>query len=195
MMKLATEGLPPYEVLLLRGFAGLVWGLPLVLALGYGQQLPLVFARRVLARNLREMVAILCYVVALANMPIADVLALGQITPLLVLLGASFLFGERIGGVRLALIGLGFLGAVMVAQPGVQGIDTLRCWRWATRCCARCATSAGVASPPECRGWWWRCRRSSWWCSGQGRCTLRWRTGVVPERRTGCCCLWVRGCS
>ena len=123
MMKLATEGLPPYEVLMLRGCAGLLWGLPLMLLLGYGKQLPLVFEGRVLVRNLAEMAAILCYVVALANMPIADASALGQITPLLVLLGASILFRERIGGVRMALIGLGFIGAIMVAQPTMQGIS------------------------------------------------------------------------
>jgi drug/metabolite transporter (DMT)-like permease len=123
LMKLATEGLPPYEVLFLRGCAGLLWGLPLMLLLGYGRQLPMVFERRVLARNLAETAAILCYVVALANMPIADASALGQITPLLVLLGASILFRERIGGVRMALIGVGFIGAIMVAQPTMQGIS------------------------------------------------------------------------
>ena len=36
MMKLATEGLPPYEVLFLRGVAASLWGIPLLLALGYG---------------------------------------------------------------------------------------------------------------------------------------------------------------
>lgn len=123
LMKLATAGLPPYEVLFLRGCAGLLWGLPLMLLLGYGKQLPLVFEPRVLARNLAETAAILCYVVALANMPIADASALGQITPLLVLLGASILFRERIGGVRMALIGVGFIGAIMVAQPTMQGIS------------------------------------------------------------------------
>lgn len=123
LMKLATEGLPPYEVLFLRGCAGLIWGVPLMLVLGYGRQLPLVFERRVLARNLAETAAILCYVVALANMPIADASALGQITPLLVLLGASILFREKIGGVRMALIGVGFIGAIMVAQPTMQGIS------------------------------------------------------------------------
>ena len=81
------------------------------------------FAPRVLARNLCETGGILCYVVALANMPIADVMALGQITPLLVILGAAFLLGERIGGLRMALIGCGFLGALMVAQPSGAGIS------------------------------------------------------------------------
>ncbi|TPJ96756.1 DMT family transporter [Mesorhizobium sp. B2-5-9] len=123
MMKLATSGLPSYEVLFLRGAAATLWGLPLLFALGYGKQIPLIFDRRVLRRNLLELAAILCYVVALANMQIADSTALGQITPLLMLVGSSILFGERIGGQRMALIGLGFSGALMVAQPTMQGIS------------------------------------------------------------------------
>ncbi len=123
MMKLATDGLPPFEVLVLRGAAAALWGFPLLLALGYGRQLPLMFDPRVLLRNGLETVAVLVYIVALANMQIADVIALGQITPLLILLGASMLFRERIGGVRMALIGLGFVGALMVAQPTTQGIS------------------------------------------------------------------------
>ncbi|ESX82161.1 MULTISPECIES: DMT family transporter [unclassified Mesorhizobium] len=123
MMKLATAGLPPYEVLFLRGAAATLWGIPLLFMLGYGKQIPLILDAKVLRRNLLELGAILCYVVALANMQIADSTALGQITPLLMLVGSSILFGERIGGVRLALIGLGFIGAVMVAQPTMQGIS------------------------------------------------------------------------
>ncbi|WP_352785446.1 DMT family transporter [Mesorhizobium sp. M0244] len=123
MMKLATAGLPPYEVLFLRGAAATLWGIPLLFMLGYGKQIPLILDAKVLRRNLLELGAILCYVVALANMQIADSTALGQITPLLMLVGSSILFGERIGGLRLALIGLGFIGAVMVAQPTMQGIS------------------------------------------------------------------------
>lgn len=123
MMKMATIGLPPYEVLFLRGVAALLWGIPLLVMLGYGKQAGLMFEKRVLTRNLLELVAILSYVVALANMPIADAVALGQITPLLMLLGASILFRETIGGVRTALILLGFAGALMVAQPTMEGVS------------------------------------------------------------------------
>ncbi len=123
MMKMATVGLPPNEVLFLRGVAALLWGIPILLLLGYRTQMQLMFERRVLTRNLLELCAILTYVVALANMPIGDAVALGQITPLLVLLGASILFREKIGGLRMALITLGFTGALMVAQPTMQGIS------------------------------------------------------------------------
>jgi drug/metabolite transporter (DMT)-like permease len=123
MMKVATSGLPPYEVLFLRGIAATIWGIPLLFVLGYGKQMPLVFERKVLTRNLLELAAILAYVVALANMQIADSSALGQLTPLLVLVGASLLFRERIGMVRMALISLGFVGAVLIAQPTMQGVS------------------------------------------------------------------------
>ena len=55
MMKLATSGLPTYEVLFLRGAAATLWGIPLLLLLGYGRQIPLLFDRRVLQRNVFEL--------------------------------------------------------------------------------------------------------------------------------------------
>lgn len=123
-MKLATVGLPPYEVLLLRGVAAAILGLPLLFMLGQGSKAHWMFEPRVLLRNLMETGGILSYVVALAHMPIADVVALGQITPLIVILGSSILFREKIGGLRMGLIGIGFIGALMVAQPGMAGIST-----------------------------------------------------------------------
>lgn len=123
MMKLATEALPPYQVLMLRGLSAMLWGLPLLFLLGYGRALPKMFEPRVLARNLSETGAILCFVVALANMPIADATAIGQITPLVVLIGSALVFSERISGLTLALIGCGFAGALMVAQPSGEGVS------------------------------------------------------------------------
>ena len=123
MMKLATDGLPPYQVLVMRGISATIWGVVFLAFLGLLPRAGQAFGGRVLLRNLFETIAVLGYIVALANMPIADVLALGQITPLIVLLGASFLFGERLGWMRMALISLGFAGALMVAQPTATGIS------------------------------------------------------------------------
>jgi drug/metabolite transporter (DMT)-like permease len=108
---------------MLRGVAALLWGMPLLFLLGYGRKLGLLFEARVLARNLNETAGILCYIVALANMPIADASALGQITPLIVFIGAAVLFRERLAPWRLALIGCGFAGAILVAQPTGAGIS------------------------------------------------------------------------
>lgn len=123
MMKLATEGLPPLQVLFMRGIAATCWCVPLVLVAGYGKDIPKIFDRWVLLRNALELCAVLMFVVALANMPIADATALGQVTPLVFLIGMSILFREKIGGVRMALIFLGFAGALLVAQPTGAGLS------------------------------------------------------------------------
>lgn len=148
LMKLATDGLPPYEVLFLRGVAATLWGIPMLFLAGYGRQIALVVEPRVISRNLFELGGILAYVVALANMPIADAVALGQVTPLLVLLGAALLFGDRIGPLRMALIGLGFVGALMVAQPTLQGVSVyaLLALANAVFCAARDLSSRRVAA-------------------------------------------------
>ena len=123
LMKLATTGLPPYEVLFLRGVMASILMLPLILLTGNGKQLRHVVDKWVLIRNGFELAAVLCFIVALANMPIADLTALGQISPMLLLLGVALIYREKIGVARMALITLGFVGALLVAQPGLKGFS------------------------------------------------------------------------
>jgi len=54
-------------------------------------------------------------------MPIADITALGQLAPMMMLLGLALFFREKLALNRLLLIGAGFAGAVLVAQPGGSG--------------------------------------------------------------------------
>ncbi|MFO1132064.1 MAG: DMT family transporter [Hyphomicrobiales bacterium] len=117
-MKLALEDAPPFQVLVMRGIAAIVWCLPVIYAMGLIRHLPKAFHPWVLLRSGSELVAILCFITALAHMPIADLTAITQISPLVVLLGMWLLFGERVGGLRFFLVGLGITGALMVAQPG-----------------------------------------------------------------------------
>jgi len=86
-MKLATVGLPPFEVLFLRGVMASLWALPVVLLTGNARGLPLVLNRWVLLRNSFELMPVLCFVVALANMPITALQALGHMSPVLLRLG------------------------------------------------------------------------------------------------------------
>jgi drug/metabolite transporter (DMT)-like permease len=123
LMKLATEGLPPYQVLMMRGIAASLWGFPLLYILGHGSRLSQMFDARVLARNLTETAAILCFILALANMPIADATALGQITPMIVLLGSAILFKEKISRATSVLIACGFVGAILIARPTGAGLS------------------------------------------------------------------------
>jgi drug/metabolite transporter (DMT)-like permease len=117
-MKLALSDAPPFQVLVMRGLAACLWCLPILIYLGFGRDLPKLINRWVLVRTFSEVFAILCFILALANMPIADVTAIGQTSPLMVLLGIWLIWGDKIGSFRMFLIGLGITGAILVAQPG-----------------------------------------------------------------------------
>jgi drug/metabolite transporter (DMT)-like permease len=122
-LKLVTDGLPPFQTLFLRGVSASVWCLPLLLVTGNLRRLPQVVDRWVVARNAMELFAVLCFVVALAHMPIADIIAITQVAPMLLLIGVAVVYGERIGALRMVLIALGFVGALLVAQPGGAGLS------------------------------------------------------------------------
>ena len=117
-MKLAIAGLPPYEVLLLRGLSGTFFAVILLGLMGDLQHWRRAFDRHVMLRAGLESVAILTYILALAHSPIGDVTAIFQITPLLVILGMIFIHREKSTAVRLGLVAMGFCGALLVAQPG-----------------------------------------------------------------------------
>lgn len=117
-MKLALADLPPLEVLVMRGLSASLWCLPTLLFFGYGKHLASVLNPWVLLRCLCELVAILSFIFALNYIPIADITAIVQIAPLLVLVGVALIWKERIGPLRWVLIGFGIVGALMVAQPG-----------------------------------------------------------------------------
>ena len=123
-MKLVTEDLPPFEVLFLRSIAASLACAVLVALRGDRRGISGVLNLRALLRAAGETFCTLCYIVALARMPIADVIAMLQTGPLILILGAAFLLRERIGPARVALALVGFAGALMVAQPSASGVPS-----------------------------------------------------------------------
>jgi drug/metabolite transporter (DMT)-like permease len=121
-LKLATEdGLPPFQALFLRGISATIWCLPLVAATGGLGKLRMTLNGWVVIRNLCEFGAVVFFIIALKNVDLADITAINMTSPLLLLLGCSFFFGERLGALRFVLIAGGFVGALLVAQPSGQG--------------------------------------------------------------------------
>ena len=118
LMKIALVDLPPYQVLVMRGLSGTICAIALLAFMGDLKKLPQALNRWVFLRAILEVGAILTYILALANASIGDVTAIFQITPLLVILGMIFIHRESANLTRLALIALGFAGALFVAQPG-----------------------------------------------------------------------------
>jgi drug/metabolite transporter (DMT)-like permease len=124
-LKLMLQSVLPYQSLVLRGIFAVVCCFGLVVALGQLRHIAKAFHPWTLLRSLAEVVAVSGFIVALANVPLADITAIYQVAPLFVLAGASFLWGEKVGGLRWLLIVLGLAGALVVAQPGREGASPL----------------------------------------------------------------------
>jgi drug/metabolite transporter (DMT)-like permease len=131
-MKLVMAEAEPMQVLFMRGLSACLWCLPILYLLGHGIYIRHTFNRWVLLRALFEMIGVMCFVVALARMPIADITAIFQTTPLILLGGVALVWGERIGPGRLVLIGLGIVGALLVAQPGSTAASPYALFGFAT---------------------------------------------------------------
>ncbi len=79
----------------------------------------------VIWRNLGELVGTVGFISAVAFTPLATASAILQATPLAVTLGAALFLGERVGWRRWSAIVAGFIGVLIVIQPGGATFDPL----------------------------------------------------------------------
>jgi drug/metabolite transporter (DMT)-like permease len=121
--KMVMDDLPPLQTLFLRGVSGTLWCVLAVVWLREVGRIKGALNRWTLLRAASELVAVIAFFLALSMLPIADITAITQVTPLIVMVLAAFLFSERIGPMRIALILIGFAGAMMVAGPGPEGLS------------------------------------------------------------------------
>jgi drug/metabolite transporter (DMT)-like permease len=148
-MKLVTSDLPPFEVLFLRGVAAsLACGLLLV-PFGDRRAISSAVHLRPLLRAGAETMSVLCYIVALSRLPIADVIAIMQTAPLFLILAIAFLRREPVGAARVVLVILGFAGGVLVAQPGPDGISSAALLAFASAVLIAARDLIGRGVPPR----------------------------------------------
>jgi drug/metabolite transporter (DMT)-like permease len=124
-LKLSSQQMPLGQVSILMGLAGItVFGL---MARAQGQSpLPAaLWSRTIAVRSLFEVAGRLFYALAIALTPVSTASAILQATPILVVLGAAILFGERVGALRWNLIVTGFLGVLIIIRPGLSEFEPL----------------------------------------------------------------------
>lgn len=120
LLKLAMAEVPPFEALFVRSAFAALWCVPLLALTGSLLQVGKVFDRRVMLRNGMELLAVLGFILGLANVSIADITALSQLAPILVVVGAAVFLKTRVTRTQMVLAVLAFGGAVLVAQPGTS---------------------------------------------------------------------------
>lgn len=120
LMKYATETLPVAQSIFLRG--ALVTAFLLVTA-GMQRKLrywKMLFHPMVLARGALETVGSFTYIATLVHIPLAIALAINMATPLAILPFAVVLLGEKVRWRRWSALVAGFVGVLLVVQPGAD---------------------------------------------------------------------------
>lgn len=117
LVKILTARLPVAQVLVLFGLGGAT--IFAGIAAATRQNL---FDRAVLSPAMRvragfEVTGRLFYTLALALTPLSATTAILQATPVVVVLGAALVFGERVGWRRWSAITLGLVGVMIVLRP------------------------------------------------------------------------------
>lgn len=121
-MKALSDEVPFFQAMFIRGVAVML--LTAALAWWLGHLTFRVAPRdrlRLLVRTLAEAAAAFFFVSALFNMPIANAIAILQVLPLAVALGAWLVLGEPLGWRRLVAIAVGFFGVMLIIRPGFEG--------------------------------------------------------------------------
>ena len=110
---------PPLELVWLRYFVHLVF---MLLVVSPGRPAALFrtkYPLRQVGRSLLMLGMPLCWILAAARLPMPDVMAIFWTTPVLAVIGASALLRERAAVSNVVLLGLGYLGAILVLHPGL----------------------------------------------------------------------------
>ena len=123
-VKLAGETLPLGMIIFVRGMIASVMLAALAAAMRQVKPIPRSAWKPLGGRIVGEWFATLLYLTALLAMPIANATAILQAMPLVMTVIAAFLFKEKVGWRRWSAIACGFVGMLMVVQPGMEGFDS-----------------------------------------------------------------------
>ena len=118
-MKALADEIPLFQAIFFRGVGAVIFLTIMCRMLG---QLRFRFPARdwglLLLRTAGELGGTFFFLTALFNMPIANVSAILQVLPLSVSLVAALVLGEALGWRRLTAIFVGFVGVLLIIQPG-----------------------------------------------------------------------------
>jgi drug/metabolite transporter (DMT)-like permease len=124
-IKAAARSMPLGLILLVMGSIGVLWFTSRSRAVGEATFPQAFRSRTMVVRSGFELTGRLFYALAIALIPLSTTSAILQATPLVVVMGAAVLFGEKVGAWRWTLTIFGFLGVLLILRPGLAGFDAL----------------------------------------------------------------------
>lgn len=122
LIKLAGERLPIVQILLVRQLVMTIVLVPL-LAKGFPRSLKTSRPFLQLTRVAFALIAMLCGFTAIVHLPLADATALGFAKSFFVTIFAVLILKETVGRHRWSAIAIGFIGVLIMLQPGTSGFS------------------------------------------------------------------------
>ncbi|MFM9974890.1 MAG: DMT family transporter [Beijerinckiaceae bacterium] len=123
-VKLASTAWPVHQIMVIRGAFAVGIILCLLMAAGDHRHFATLRKPIVIARCLIEGFIAYTFISALALLPIADITAILLISPLLITIAGVFFFGEDVRWRRWMAICIGFLGMILVVNPGGSSFNS-----------------------------------------------------------------------
>jgi len=123
VVKLAGEMMPPTEIMAVRGvMAVLLMGSVAAATVDIARWHQVAQARVLLRAAIEAVVAVL-FLVSLPHLPLADITAIQQVTPIVLTVLSAVVLKENVGWRRWLAVATGFTGVVLVIQPTGEGIN------------------------------------------------------------------------
>ncbi len=76
-----------------------------------------------IGRGVAHALAVILWFFAMARIPMAEVTAIGYLTPVVITIAAAVFLGERLQARRLIAIAIGFVGVLVILRPGFQELS------------------------------------------------------------------------
>lgn len=122
IVRLVSSEVHPFEIAFFRNLFSLPVLLPFFLASGLsGLRTPRAIIH--VSRALLKLGSLICFFYSVALLPLATATAISFTTPLFVAFGAMLILGEGLNLRRIAALGLGFVGVLIVVRPGFVALD------------------------------------------------------------------------
>ena len=116
---------PTGEVLFFRGFFGLLPTYFLIPKIKLKTFYTTERSKEHLFRCLMGLMALIAIVIALRELPLAVVVSLSYAAPLFITVLSIFLLSEKVGVFRWLAVLIGFVGVIIIAEPGFKGMNYL----------------------------------------------------------------------
>jgi drug/metabolite transporter (DMT)-like permease len=117
MTKLMAGEVPVGQIILIRGLVATAIITLICMQQGVLNYAPHLLRRTIMGRSLSDMLGTVLFITALMHMPIANLTAVMQAVPLLVIAFAALFLGEKVGSRRILAILVGLFGVLLIVKP------------------------------------------------------------------------------